>query len=158
MDPEQANEPFWNQDDASQTTDDQLKMTEMTMLFLHVITLPYSVYKCSHPLLASRGVRLWTDVCHSPRRPCQLSASEIKQTFLPTNLPCLLAFNRQAARPPHIPFSNNFGSDAFSYISTIHGEKWFLASHIWSYFSFGTKSIKQSLSYLGNFFVLFCQL
>ena len=125
------------------------------MLFLHVTTLPYSVYKCSHPLLASRGVCLWTDVCHSPRHPCQLLASEIKQTFLPANLPCLLAFNRQAARPPHIPFSNNFGSDAFSYISTIHGEKWFLASHIWSYFSFGTKSIKQSLSYLGNFFFFF---
>ena len=73
MDPEQANEPFWNQDDASQTTDDQLKMTEMTMLFLHVTTLPYSVYKCSHPLLASRGVRLWTDACHSPHPPasCQ---------------------------------------------------------------------------------------
>ena len=54
MDPEQANEPFWNQDDASQTTDDQLKMTEMTMLFLHVTPPLHSLYKWSHPLLVER--------------------------------------------------------------------------------------------------------
>ena len=33
--------------------------------------------------------------------PPQLPASEIKQTFLSTNLACLLAFERQAARPHH---------------------------------------------------------
>ena len=50
-----------------------------------------TLYKSSHPLLLrGGGVSLWTDVCHPP--PCQLLASEIKQTFLSTNLACLLAF------------------------------------------------------------------
>ena len=34
------------------------------------------------------GVSLWTDVCHPPSKP-SLVASEIKQTFLSTNLACL---------------------------------------------------------------------
>ena len=79
---------------------------ETTVLFLHVSSAPapatHSVYKCSHPLLVKGrgvgGVDLQTDVCHPP---LQLPASEIKQTFLSTNLTCLLAFERQAARSPH---------------------------------------------------------
>ena len=52
---------------------------------------PNSVYKRSHPLLIGvGGVGLWTDVCHPPAP--QLPVSEIKQTFLSTTLPCLLAF------------------------------------------------------------------
>ena len=98
MDPEQANEPFWNQDDASQTTDDQLKMTEMTMLFLHVTTLPYSVYKCSHPLLVGWGGLAFAQM--SATLPLQLLPPEIKQTFLSTNLACLLPFEQQAAGLP----------------------------------------------------------
>ena len=59
---------------------------------------PNSVYKPSHPLLMGvGGVGLWTDVCHLPHPSChppapQLPVSEIKQTFLSTTLPCLLAF------------------------------------------------------------------
>ena len=56
---------------------------------------PHSIHKCSHSLLVSGGVGLWTDVCQPPPR---LPASEIKQTFLSTNLACLLAFEWRAAR------------------------------------------------------------
>ena len=44
---------------------------------------PHSIHKCSHSLLVSGGVGLWTDVCQPPPR---LPASEIKQTFLSPNL------------------------------------------------------------------------
>ena len=47
------------------------------------------------------GVSLWTDVHHPP---LQLLASEIKQTFLSTNLVCLLAFEWQAAGLPTSTF------------------------------------------------------
>ena len=68
-------------------------------MVLHVAPLPRCIHKCSHPLLVSGGVGLWTDVCQlTPRLP----ASEIKQTFLSTNLACLLAFEQQAAGPHHI--------------------------------------------------------
>ena len=39
---------------------------------------------------------LWTGVCHPPST---LLTSEIKQTFLSTNLACLLAFEQRAASP-----------------------------------------------------------
>ena len=93
MDPEQANEPFWNQDDASQTTDDQLKMTEMTMLFLHVTASPTLPINALTPCLSGEGVSLWTDIRHPP--PTVTSTS--KQTFLSTDLACLLAFEGQAS-------------------------------------------------------------
>ena len=53
-----------------------------------------SVYKSFHPLLVvgeERGVGLWTHVRHLY---AQLPASGIKQTFLSTNLACLLAFEQ----------------------------------------------------------------
>ena len=42
-------------------------------------------------------IGLWTDV-HHPLPPTQLPASEVKQTFLSTNLAYFLAFEQQAAR------------------------------------------------------------
>lgn len=47
---------------------------------------------------------VWTS---TSLHPTQSLASEIKQTFLSTNLACLLASEWGAARPTH-PFSNNF--------------------------------------------------
>ena len=48
-------------------------------------------------LSGSGGVGLWTDVRYPPH---QLLASEIKQTFLSTNLVSLLAFEQQAVGSP----------------------------------------------------------
>ena len=48
------------------------------------------------PCLSGRGSRPM-DRCLPPSLP-QLLASEIKQTFLSTNLGCLLAFEQQAGR------------------------------------------------------------
>ena len=62
---------------------------------------PTSVYKRSYPPVA-RGwgeVSLWTDVCPPP---AQLPASEIKQTFLPTDLVCLVALGEQAVLPTYL--------------------------------------------------------
>ena len=44
---------------------------------------------------------LWT---HAHHPPPQLTASEIKQTFLSPNLACLLAFEWRAAGPPRHTF------------------------------------------------------
>ena len=63
---------------------------------------PHSIHKCSHSLLVSGGVGLGTDVCQPPPR---LPASEIKQTFLSTNLACLLALSGEQPDPPCTPFS-----------------------------------------------------
>ena len=77
-----------------------LKMTVRDDCFVSACSPLPTLYKSSHPLLLrGGGVGLWTDVCHPP--PCQLPASEIKQTFLSTNLACLLAFEWWAARHPH---------------------------------------------------------
>ena len=54
--------------------------------------------------LSAGGLSLWTDVRHPPLP--QLPASEIKQTFLSTNLGYLLAFEWPELDPPHIPFSS----------------------------------------------------
>ena len=54
--------------------------------------LPQSM-KESHPRLPMGGRGLWTDVSPNP----QLPASEIKQTFLSTNLAHLLTSEQQAA-------------------------------------------------------------
>ena len=67
------------------------------MLFLRVVPPP-SVYKSSCPLVASRG---WESAFGqtSATLPLQLSTSEMKLTFLSTDLACLLTFEQQAARP-----------------------------------------------------------
>ena len=73
----------------------------MTVLFLYTVPPP-SVYKTSCPTGSQGGwwgVSLWTDVCHPPP---QLPASEIKQTFLSTNLACLLAFWAASSQTPHL--------------------------------------------------------
>ena len=70
-------------------------------LFLHVAPHPNttSIKALTLCLLAVGRVGLWTDVC-SPPGP-QLLISEVKQTFFPTRLACLLAFGQQAARHTH---------------------------------------------------------
>ena len=78
------------------------------MLFLHATSpQPHSVFKSSHLLLVSGGS--WPlDRCLPPS-PSQLLASETKQTFLSTNLACLLASERLAAGfPLHTPSGNRF--------------------------------------------------
>ena len=55
---------------------------------------PPSIKALTHYLCV--GGDLWTDVCHPLP---QLLASEVKQTFLSTNLVCLLAFEQWAAGP-----------------------------------------------------------
>ena len=62
-----------------------LKLLEMTVLFLHVAAPPRPLLfiKCLAPLVVGgqgRGVSFWTDVHHPPHP--QLLASEIKQNFL----------------------------------------------------------------------------
>ena len=70
------------------------------MLSLH--TAPPSIYKSSCPTGCQRGgAGFRTDVHLTPPH-FQSLASKIKQTFLSTNLACLLAFEQQAARPHHI--------------------------------------------------------
>ena len=73
----------------------------MTVLFLHVIPLsaPATLsIKALTPCLSWGGVSLCTNVHHPP--PPQVTASEKKQTFLSTNLACLLAFEWWADGPP----------------------------------------------------------
>ena len=79
----------------------------MTLLFLHEAPT-HSLYKMPSP-----------PACHvwgggesafgqmSTTTPPQWPAPEGKQTFLSTNLACLLAFERRAAGPSHTPFSNS---------------------------------------------------
>ena len=71
----------------------------MTVLFLHVAPLLYSVYKNSHPpLVRNRGtVGLCTDVLTLPVR---LLAFETKQAFLSTNQACLLALSSRSHTYP----------------------------------------------------------
>ena len=57
-----------------------------------------SVYKSSCPQVAGGGGESAFGEMFTTLAP-QLSASEIKQTFLTTNLACLLAFGQRAARP-----------------------------------------------------------
>ena len=63
-----------------------------------------TVYKCPHPLLVGRegeeSAFGQTPTTLSHAHP-QLQASEIKQTFLSTNLAYLLAFEQRSARPTH---------------------------------------------------------
>ena len=59
-----------------------------------------SVYKSSCPQVAGGGGESAFGEMFTTLAP-QLSASEIKQTFLTTNLDCLLAFGQRAARPTH---------------------------------------------------------
>ena len=72
---------------------------------------PESVYKCSHlPLVGGGGVGGGLAFAQmSATLPLQLLPPEIKQTFLSTNLACLLPFEQQAAGlPAHPPsFGNN---------------------------------------------------
>ena len=70
----------------------------MTMLFLHVSPLPWPIKALTH-CLSWVEVGLWTNVPEQLVLPSKLLASEIKQTFLSTNLACLLALGQQAARP-----------------------------------------------------------
>ena len=88
MDPGTGDELVNSQDAAGQTTDGQ---REGARAARHA---PTSSVKAL-TLLVSGG---WTGV-HHPHRPPQLPASEIQQPFLSTSLACLLAFERQAARP-----------------------------------------------------------
>ena len=72
----------------------------MTVLFLHVVApspRPLSITALA-PLVASRQGELAFRQMSATRYP-QWSASEIKQTFLSTNLACLLTFEQQAAGP-----------------------------------------------------------
>ena len=60
---------------------------------------PPPVYKSSCPTgCQPGGAGFWTDSHPNPPR-FQLLASEIKQTFLSTNLACLLAFEQPADGP-----------------------------------------------------------
>ena len=60
---------------------------------------PHSIYKSSHPLLVGAGSQSLDR--YPPPSPSQLAASEIKQTFLSTNLACLLTFEGQAPNSTH---------------------------------------------------------
>ena len=91
-----------NQDDAGQTTDDWFQDDYQRWLccFCMQPYHPHSVYKSSCPT----GCRWWGwgelafgEMSALPL--AQLTASEIKQTFLSTNMACLLAFRQWAARP-----------------------------------------------------------
>ena len=66
-------------------------------------SLTLSINALTH-CLSTGGLGLWTDVRHPPLP--QLPASEVKQTFLSTNLGYLLAFEWPELDPPHIPFSS----------------------------------------------------
>ena len=82
------------------------------MLLLHAAPPPRTLsIKALIPCLwgaeGERGVGLWTDVCHPY---AQLPATEIKQTFLSTNLACLLAFEQRAVRPPPSPPPSLWGN------------------------------------------------
>ena len=70
----------------------------MTVLFLHITSPTPALSIEALTLFLSWGGQSQpcTDVHHPPR---QLLASEIKQTFLSTNLACILAFERLAAGP-----------------------------------------------------------
>ena len=79
-------------------------MTNLSWLCCFCMQPLPSAYKSSHALLVRRGVSLWTDVYPShpsstPSTPHQCLASEIKQTFLSTNLAYLLAFVRWSPGP-----------------------------------------------------------
>ena len=123
-------------------------LLEMTMMFLHVTSpQPHSVFKSSHPLLVSGGS--WPLGRCLPHSPSQLLASKIKQTFLSTNLACLLASERQAAGFPfHTPpFGNRFwcpklgGGGELDYKVKIQS-----SSHIFYFYSnlFSFYSVKKS--------------
>ena len=78
------------------------KVTELTVLFLPVApTPPLSIKTLAHWLSGGKSQPL--DRCLPS--PCPVATSEIKQTFLSTNLSYLLSFERQAAGLPH-SFSN----------------------------------------------------
>ena len=88
----------------------------MTVLFLYVETavsicpLPDFVHKSSCPTGCQWGGggedrNQLLDRCLLPS-PHQLLSSEIKPTFLSTNLACLLAFKRRAARIRTISVTN----------------------------------------------------
>ena len=84
----------------------------------HTHTHTDSVYNTLTPCLSGeKGVSLWTDVHHPPP---QLSASEMKQTSVSTNLACLLTFEQRAAGPhpaPHRP-RRPFGHNGYNFCST----------------------------------------
>ena len=90
-------------------------LLKIAVLFLHVNSSPpppthTSVCKSSHPLLVSGGIGLWTDF-HRP--PHQLPESKIKQTFLSSNLDCLLVFWTASGQTPHF-FGNIMTSDVYT--------------------------------------------
>ena len=89
-----------------------------------IVRADYAVSACSPPLhqrptlsinvltpcLLEAGSRP-SDRCLPPSLlyHCQLPASEMKQTFLSTNLSCLLAFKQQSSQTPYsYPFCNNW--------------------------------------------------
>ena len=76
-------------------------LSELTVLFLHIIPSLTSVYKSSCPT-GSRGGGMGESAFGQMfTHPCpQFLTSEIEPTFLSTNPACWLALKRQAARPP----------------------------------------------------------
>ena len=69
------------------------------MLFLHVGPLPQTLSINAVTSDCQGGESAFGQM--SSTLPTKWQPSKMKQTFLSTNLACLLAFERQAARPHH---------------------------------------------------------
>ena len=95
--------PWNDRDDAGQTADDRSGWLQRWLCFSACgPPTPDSVYNSSHPLPVREAGSQPLDRCPPPPQP-QLPASEIKQTFLSTNLASLLAFEQLDRQTP---FSN----------------------------------------------------
>ena len=84
------------------------RLLEMTVLLPHVACTPsahpqLSLWKLSPPACHGHGLGPWTDVRHPPPT---LLTSEIKQTFLSTNLAVYWLLSSEQPDPTH-PFNNN---------------------------------------------------
>ena len=112
-------------------------LLQMTVLFLHV-TPPTLSTKALTPCLLERGS--WPLDGYPPASP-QLLASEIKQTFLSTNLACLVAFEWQAAGPPQAYLLvTDFGAQRGA------GYCWLLCFHdTWLFWVFQGKTVAMIL-------------
>ena len=77
----------------------------MTVLFLHVLPPPQSVYKSSHSMLFGGwgGVRLWTDVCHPP--PTKLLHLKKSKLCFPPIWPVYWLSSGKQPGLPHTLFS-----------------------------------------------------